>query len=123
MSVNINKVCDNILDSVRRSNLNFVCQETPYSVYLTIRKSWRKHKQVQQLGDEQEHVQQQVPPMSSVSVSQVESNLRCELEDVKAKLEAFKHLEDRLRAQLDAAAEEVNCQKEKTEKVIIEKHA
>ena len=60
--------------------------------------------------------------MSSVSVSQVERNLRCELEDVKAKLQASKHLEDKLRAKLDAATEEVNRQKEEAEKVIIEKN-
>ena len=30
---------DNIMNCVRSSNLNFACQETPYSLYLTIRKS------------------------------------------------------------------------------------
>ena len=32
-------VCDHILNSVRSSNLNFANQETPYSLYLTIRKT------------------------------------------------------------------------------------
>ena len=31
--------CDKILNSVRSTNLNFSCQETPFSLYLTIRKS------------------------------------------------------------------------------------
>ena len=31
--------CDIILNSVRSSNLNFACQETPFSIYLTIRKT------------------------------------------------------------------------------------
>ena len=31
--------CDEILNSVRSTNLNFSCQETPFSLYLTIRKS------------------------------------------------------------------------------------
>ena len=36
---NILMSCDRILNSVRSTNLNFSCQETPFSLYLTIRKS------------------------------------------------------------------------------------
>ena len=34
--------CENVLESVRCSNLNFSCKETPYSLYITIRKSLTK---------------------------------------------------------------------------------
>ena len=37
------KNCDTILDRVRSSNLNFVLQETPFSIFLTIRKSFNKN--------------------------------------------------------------------------------
>ena len=36
------KICDVILSQVRSSNLNFVIQETPFSMLLTIRKSFNK---------------------------------------------------------------------------------
>ena len=123
MSAVIHNLCDDILNSVRKSNLNFVCQETPYSVFLTIRKSWKKHQPVQQLNNEHK---QQVP----VSVSQVENNakdqkikhLECQLEDAKAKLNTSKHLEHELQTQLDAATLEVSRQKKETEKVISKKN-
>ena len=35
--------CETILQTVRSSLLNFSCQATPYSVYLTIRKSFAKN--------------------------------------------------------------------------------
>ena len=34
--------CENILNSVRSSNLNFSSSETPFSIYITIRKSHTK---------------------------------------------------------------------------------
>ena len=34
---NVQASCVQILSSVRSSNLNFSCQETPFSIYLTIR--------------------------------------------------------------------------------------
>ena len=36
------KICESIIDSVRSSHLNFSIQETPFSLYLTIRKSYSK---------------------------------------------------------------------------------
>ena len=37
--------CNNIMKSVRNSCLNFSLQETPFSLYLTVRKSKLKHLQ------------------------------------------------------------------------------
>ena len=36
--------CDFIQHSVRNSGLNFSCQETPYSIFLTVRKSFIKSR-------------------------------------------------------------------------------
>ena len=39
---NIQQSCDRILNNVRCSNLNFSLNETPFSIYITIRKSLTK---------------------------------------------------------------------------------
>ena len=38
----VQKSCQSILDTVRQSNLNFAIQETPFSIFITIRKSLNK---------------------------------------------------------------------------------
>ena len=38
----IRNSCEQVLDSVRSSNLNFSTNETPFSIYLTVRKSFVK---------------------------------------------------------------------------------
>ena len=40
-----NEVCGDIIQTVNASNLNFQLIETPYSVYLTIRKKFLKDRQ------------------------------------------------------------------------------
>ena len=40
------KSCDSVISSVRASSLNFSIQETPYSLFLTIRKFFVKSTQV-----------------------------------------------------------------------------
>ena len=40
--INIDSSCDSILQKIRKSGLNFSCQETPFSIYVTVRKSWTK---------------------------------------------------------------------------------
>ena len=107
------------MNSVRTSNLNYACQETPYSLFLTIRKSWRKHQQVQQVGDEQS---QQLPGATSkdeINLRDEKIDLKYELDDLKAKLQSSKHSEDDLRTKFDAAVLEVSRLKEEAEKVII----
>ena len=114
MSANIHNLVDKILYSVRSSNLNYTCQETPYSVYLTIRKSWRKHQGVQQLDEPP----QQLPQSLYMEVN----DLRGELDDLKVRLQTSKHAEDELKAQVDVAVGELNGYKEETEKVIVRKN-
>ena len=51
---NLDKSCSLILNSVRNSSLNFSVHETPYSLYLTVRKSFAKNRISQ---DDQKHLQ------------------------------------------------------------------
>ena len=46
MASNIQNSCDHIVKSVRDSFLNYSIQETPFSMYLTIRKSFSKSRQL-----------------------------------------------------------------------------
>ena len=123
MSATIQDLCGKILLSVRSSNLNYSCQETPYSIYLTIRKTWIKHHQPQYAlqADEQCHRQ---PPESKSEIELKDReihNLRSQVDDLKDKLKASKCAEDELRNQVDSAAVEVNRQKKETEKVVKKK--
>ena len=47
-AITIPEMCSKILSAVRTCNLNYSCQETPFSIYLTIRKSLSKQQQVHQ---------------------------------------------------------------------------
>ena len=42
MLINPHHTCANILDSLRSSGLTYTLNETPYSVYLTVRKKFTK---------------------------------------------------------------------------------
>ena len=38
------KTCSSVLESIRKTNLNFVFSESPFGVNISIKKSFRKHK-------------------------------------------------------------------------------
>ena len=44
MSPDPNKTCNSLLQNIRDSGLKFICQETPWSMYLTLRKSFVKSR-------------------------------------------------------------------------------
>ena len=46
LACDVVKSCDSVINSVRASSLNFSIQETPYSLFLTIRKSFLKSTHV-----------------------------------------------------------------------------
>ena len=58
--INIDSSCDSILQKIRKSGLNFSCQETPFSIYVTVRKSWTKQFR-SRTQDPQHHVGQVQP--------------------------------------------------------------
>ena len=85
MAATVQDSCVKILKSVRNCSLNYSCQETPYSIYLTIRKSWSKHHrpcEAQQIGRDQ-------PLETNVNENW---SLKVELAAVKAQLEASKEI-------------------------------
>ena len=63
LSSNIHHSCQMIIDGVRSSNLNFSLQETPFSLYVTIRKSYyntrnysNRHNQSEPLLDSSKEI-------------------------------------------------------------------
>ena len=93
-------VCDHILNSVRSSNLNFAYQETPYSLYLTIRKTQIKNNHQAnsfQLNGSARVVQDDRETFEKENIAS-KSRIR-ELEDkIKASCDATKTLEEKVTA-------------------------
>ena len=86
---------DRIIKSVRSSNLNFAYQETPFSLYLTIRKTVVKNNQSSSLQSSQENCQHDVEALERENLSLKKSV--CELEDkLSASKETTKILEEKV---------------------------
>ena len=99
---NIKNSCAQILKSVRNCNLNYACQETPFSIYLTIRKSWNKQHQTHASG----------PPVSEPlhDIAKVVSenlSLKYELSEVQSQLETAKDITSEIETKVEAAEAEV----------------
>ena len=82
----IENYCENILSSVRSSNLNYSCQETPFSIYLTIRKSWSKQTKysVNQLSEPVLTTTNKLLDSEVKSLRDEVISLKVELAEVKA---------------------------------------
>ena len=111
MATAIQENCGRILQTVRTCNLNFSCQETPYSIYLTIRKSWSKHQQVH----EAVHQASQHDRQNQLEATNSEVVSLSELAAVKAKLKAS---EEKYESSKSKAAAEVINHHEKLKKVL-----
>ena len=72
----IQKSCDLVLASVRSSSLNYSSQETPFSIYLTIRKSFSKATFNQSPGCDSNHQNRD----QDILVETLKSNIKA-LED------------------------------------------
>ena len=108
MAASIQDSCTKILNGVRNCSLNYSCQETPYSIYLTIRKSWSKHHQVEDLRDKPcEAVQNVSDKLLETKVSDENVSLKTELARVKVKLEESKDIISELEKRVDKAEAEV----------------
>ena len=77
--ISVQNSCDFIINSVRNSSLNFSSQETPYSLYLTIRKSFAESKAFPS------------DPNSS------ETPVICEMEELKCKVKDVEKINDGLK--------------------------
>ena len=103
MAANIQDSCAQILRSVRNSNLNFACQENPYSIYLTIRKSWNKHYSIS------DSVSETLTSNLEIKLRNVVSEnffLKTELKDYEAKLEEAKGAIVEMETKVEAAEAE-----------------
>ena len=95
MASNIQNSCDHIVKSVRDSFLNYSIQETPFSMYLTIRKSFSKSRHLRNSDD--------------VRISTFNSNDR-QSEEIDALIKKLKKTEDSntdLKDKLEEAAIEL----------------
>ena len=120
MEPNAQKACNTILQQTRSSNLNFTFQETPYSVFLTIRKSFSKRRTFNHFP--------RIEPDNSVPLEDLKSKFSSELfqADILALKLKNEHLEkanddlkndyneevlasEALKAALDDSKERLNC--------------
>ena len=86
---------DRIINIVRLSNLNFAYQETPYSLYLTIRKTTVKNHQASSVQSSQGNFHHDVETLERENLSLKRSNL--ELEDkLSASKETTKILDEKI---------------------------
>ena len=92
---------DNIISSVRYSNLNYSYQETPFSLYLTIRKTKVKRNH----GGEQSG--QQDVKHDVVALEQENSSLKSCIHDLKEKLDASENNMKKLEAKVATSEAEV----------------
>ena len=51
----INSTCNTLVDNIRASGLNLSCQETQYSLYITIRKSFTRYRKDQLASKTMKH--------------------------------------------------------------------
>ena len=102
--VRANKVCEQLLNSVKASNLNYLVNETPYLAFITIRKRFAKGYEdilnVTVAQDDSENIEdlKRKNNLLTLKCIQYESNfetLSKENCDVKTKLENF--IEDNVR--------------------------
>ena len=82
--------CGQVLFGLKMSNLNYVVKETPYSVHLTIRKSFLK-----------EHIE-----IKSMKIKDTEKELKEEIEDLKTNLALSKVDFEELEIKHDSLNEE-----------------
>ena len=118
MTVNIDHACSNILTSIRTSCLNYSSQETPYSIYITIRKSWKRDYQTHQAPLEQVQKKQQ----DGLNIKLVEvDTLNHELQSVRADLDTATKINNDLQRKLEEAVSKGNRNNKEAEKLIARK--
>ena len=92
--------CQSILNQVRKTNLNFSLQETPFSIYLTVRKSFVKSRIV--LDNPVNHVDKDSEYLKSkLALLQIEheklkGSLRESLEENETKTSIISNLEKKI---------------------------
>ena len=88
--------CEQVLSLLRKTGLNFVSQETPYSVYLTIRKKFAKDFQNPTLYCNEENSEKKIYKLENENVC-----LRNDLEKNVHEFEKVKNENSILETKLD----------------------
>ena len=108
------ETCNELINAIKSSNLHFVLQETPHSVYITIRKKFVNETFVK-INDENETRQ---------ALKCLETNYNSLKEDYERKIanhgEALKTLEDKL-SEVESKSKLINRSKEVPQENILKK--
>ena len=99
MSTSPLETCDLILKQVRSSSLNFAIQETPFSVYLTLRKSFCQPPRKVSTPDKPSNIVES--ELSSKKLKTELETLRKELKVLKTKSDHLEEANDELSRQLE----------------------
>ena len=106
MSSDDNTTSNSLLQSIRDSGLNFVCQETPWSVYLTLRKLFiRSKSNVKNEGNED------IPKQIELD------HLKVELKQLAEKNELLQRSNESVRSDLENTIEECIATKKENKKL------
>ena len=111
-ATNINESCSTILNNIINSALNYSCQETPYSIYITIRKSWSKQNTAFKAPDRQ--AQQIDQDLKVVEIKSLNNKLGA----VKADLETTNKMNDELKIKIETAVVEADRRHIETERML-----
>ena len=93
MATNIESTCNFLLQNIRTCGLNYSCQETPYSIYVTLRKSSIKSRFSQSFSSDVNSVQQQLFSTNS-EPSKIQENYDELLKKYKNLEEAFENMKN-----------------------------
>ena len=93
-----NQSCDNLVALLRDTGLNFLVQETPFSVFITIRKSF--YREVKKTGCVTENLEK---------LKNENSTLKTDLEDKELQLQVCRNEIIALQSRLEKAEKEMLC--------------
>ena len=97
-------ICENILSLLKKSGLNFVIQETPFSAYVTIRKTFCKDFENSEVTKDIDNEENKV---QLVKLETENNDLRNELEEGVTKYENLKNENQVLQERLENAEKEI----------------
>ena len=104
-----NETCDQIMKSIKNSNLHFILQETPHSVYITIRKKFVRESEAHAKKEVQDDNSQEL-----LILQKAYDNLKLDFEEEIKHHEESKNLAKTLEDKLDRV--EANKKKQEKEK-------
>ena len=104
-----NETCDQIIKSIKNSNLHFILQETPNSVYITIRKNFVRKSEAHAKKEVQDDNSQEL-----LILQKAYDNLKLDFEEEIKHHEESKNLAKTLEDKLDRV--EANKKKQEKEK-------